>query len=239
MTRHHAPLAQLAEQQTLNLRVRGSSPWRRTHSDLGLYPFRVPSCRPFRGHVCSTFARQSGPSRTTRPGHPEAPTDGFTQRDIDRSAAPGSAPAPPGTREAHRRYTGGPSGPRHPGYRTGQLRTVLLPALRSGRRVRLSMRAIGPGDRMSAAGFPAGGTPGSGSAGIPATAPWGLHAGVRLHGVDDGRGHRRRRVLASLIALVGFRWIRSSSSSRGIRVCRPFGRCRSPVTTGWGRGWCR
>jgi hypothetical protein len=35
-----APLAQLAEQQTLNLRVRGSSPWRRTHSDLGLYPFR-------------------------------------------------------------------------------------------------------------------------------------------------------------------------------------------------------
>src|ERR1700761_7401341 len=26
----HAPLAQLAEQQTLNLRVRGSSPWRRT-----------------------------------------------------------------------------------------------------------------------------------------------------------------------------------------------------------------
>src|ERR1700753_4480531 len=25
----HAPLAQLAEQQTLNLRVRGSSPWRR------------------------------------------------------------------------------------------------------------------------------------------------------------------------------------------------------------------
>src|ERR1700761_5823863 len=31
----HAPLAQLAEQQTLNLRVRGSSPWRRTDSDLG------------------------------------------------------------------------------------------------------------------------------------------------------------------------------------------------------------
>src|ERR1022692_1338019 len=30
MSRHHAPLAQLAEQQTLNLRVRGSSPWRRT-----------------------------------------------------------------------------------------------------------------------------------------------------------------------------------------------------------------
>ncbi len=30
VARRHAPLAQLAEQQTLNLRVRGSSPWRRT-----------------------------------------------------------------------------------------------------------------------------------------------------------------------------------------------------------------
>ena len=40
---HHAPLAQLAEQQTLNLRVRGSSPWRRTRSDPGLCPFRDPS----------------------------------------------------------------------------------------------------------------------------------------------------------------------------------------------------
>ena len=58
-----APLAQLAEQQTLNLRVRGSSPWRRTHSDLGLYLFQALSCRPFPGHGCSAFARQSGPSR--------------------------------------------------------------------------------------------------------------------------------------------------------------------------------
>src|SRR6266545_4790959 len=31
-----APLAQLAEQRTLNPRVRGSSPWRRTRSDLGV-----------------------------------------------------------------------------------------------------------------------------------------------------------------------------------------------------------
>src|ERR1019366_3397419 len=38
----HAPLAQLAEQQTLNLRVRGSSPWRRTHSELELCLFRFP-----------------------------------------------------------------------------------------------------------------------------------------------------------------------------------------------------
>ena len=41
MTRHHAPLAQLAEQQTLNLRVRGSSPWRRTN----LFPGHVRSAR--------------------------------------------------------------------------------------------------------------------------------------------------------------------------------------------------
>src|SRR5262249_7469606 len=35
-----APLAQLAEQRTLNPRVRGSSPWRRTRADLSLFPFR-------------------------------------------------------------------------------------------------------------------------------------------------------------------------------------------------------
>ena len=34
LTRHQAPLAQLAEQRTLNPRVRGSSPWRRTRPDL-------------------------------------------------------------------------------------------------------------------------------------------------------------------------------------------------------------
>jgi hypothetical protein len=93
-------------QRTLNLRVRGSSPWRRTHSDLGLYPFRVPSCRLFPAHVGSTFARQSGPSPTGRPSRPRTrpfrpapsvlsrpqrplqsgPTDGYTERDIDRIA---------------------------------------------------------------------------------------------------------------------------------------------------------
>jgi hypothetical protein len=36
-----APLAQLAEQRTLNPRVRGSSPWRRTHDDLGFSPLQV------------------------------------------------------------------------------------------------------------------------------------------------------------------------------------------------------
>ena len=36
-----APLAQLAEQRTLNPRVRGSSPWRRTRSDLGFYKAQV------------------------------------------------------------------------------------------------------------------------------------------------------------------------------------------------------
>ena len=61
--------AYTAEQRTLNLRVRGSSPWRRTHSELGLYPFRALSCSPFRGHGCSTVARQSGPSTTTAPWH--------------------------------------------------------------------------------------------------------------------------------------------------------------------------
>ena len=39
------------EQQTLNLRVRGSSPWRRTHPDLGFYRswafFSCPVCPDF------------------------------------------------------------------------------------------------------------------------------------------------------------------------------------------------
>ena len=85
------------EQQTLNLRVRGSSPWRRTHSDLGLYVFRVLSCRPFPGHGCSTVARQSGPSRRPARARDDplriwsrplrlrvgvgAPSDGTTQRE--------------------------------------------------------------------------------------------------------------------------------------------------------------
>ena len=60
----------MVEQQTLNLRVRGSSPWRRTYSDLGLYPFRALWSRPFPGHGCSTVARQSGPSRWDRANLP-------------------------------------------------------------------------------------------------------------------------------------------------------------------------
>ena len=59
LTRHHAPLAQLAEQQTLNLRVRGSSPWRRTYPELVFLLSLYPGRRPFPGHGCSTFARQS------------------------------------------------------------------------------------------------------------------------------------------------------------------------------------
>ena len=42
-----APLAQLAEQRTLNPRVRGSSPWRRTRSDLEFYHSRSFLCVRF------------------------------------------------------------------------------------------------------------------------------------------------------------------------------------------------
>ena len=49
----NAPLAQLAEQRTLNPRVRGSSPWRRTRTDLGFCDsrslFMCPVCLGFRG----------------------------------------------------------------------------------------------------------------------------------------------------------------------------------------------
>jgi hypothetical protein len=47
------------EQRTLNPRVRGSSPWRRTRTDLGLYPFPMAARSLFPAHVCSMFARVS------------------------------------------------------------------------------------------------------------------------------------------------------------------------------------
>jgi hypothetical protein len=46
-------------QRTLNPRVRGSSPWRRTRPDLVLYLFWLHSRGPFRAGGCSTFARLS------------------------------------------------------------------------------------------------------------------------------------------------------------------------------------
>ncbi len=61
ITEVRAPLAQLAEQQTLNLRVRGSSPWRRTHSDLGFYRSGSDVVCPICPHVGSVLARVSGP----------------------------------------------------------------------------------------------------------------------------------------------------------------------------------
>ena len=64
-----APLAQLAEQRTLNPRVRGSSPWRRTRSDLGFYRsrsfFMRPVCPGFSGVLapCLLGGRMLGPGR--------------------------------------------------------------------------------------------------------------------------------------------------------------------------------
>ena len=73
-----APLAQLAEQRTLNPRVRGSSPWRRTRTDLGFYKLQVIFSCPFCPHVCSTFARERGPSNPglVKNGPSEAPCGG-------------------------------------------------------------------------------------------------------------------------------------------------------------------
>jgi hypothetical protein len=73
-----APLAQLAEQRTLNPRVRGSSPWRRTRTDLGFYRSRSFFSCPFCPHVCSMFARVHGPSNPglVKNGHPAARSGG-------------------------------------------------------------------------------------------------------------------------------------------------------------------
>ena len=59
----NAPLAQLAEQRTLNPRVRGSSPWRRTRDDLGFHPSRLFFMCSVCPHVGSMFARELGPGR--------------------------------------------------------------------------------------------------------------------------------------------------------------------------------
>ena len=54
------------KQRTLNLRVRGSSLWRRTHSDLHLCPFRAPRA----GHFRPMFAPRLlvSPDLVARPG---------------------------------------------------------------------------------------------------------------------------------------------------------------------------
>ena len=57
IAKSHAPLAQLAEQRTLNPRVRGSSPWRRTRTDLGFYKSQVFSLCP----VCPYFVAVLAP----------------------------------------------------------------------------------------------------------------------------------------------------------------------------------
>ena len=68
--RSNAPLAQLAEQRTLNPRVRGSSPWRRTRSDLGFYHLRAyvmilcgAGLRPSWGHYGSPSFECAGGMR--------------------------------------------------------------------------------------------------------------------------------------------------------------------------------
>jgi hypothetical protein len=48
---------------TLNPRVRGSSPWRRTRTDLGFSSIQVIFMCPFCPHVGSMFARELGPGR--------------------------------------------------------------------------------------------------------------------------------------------------------------------------------
>jgi hypothetical protein len=86
-----APLAQLAEQRTLNPRVRGSSPWRRTRSDLGfcrsrsfLYVRFVPMFAP-RSLVRHDWG--CGGACQNRPNRPHPGADG-PQRSLDQWSIP-------------------------------------------------------------------------------------------------------------------------------------------------------
>jgi hypothetical protein len=91
-----APLAQLAEQRTLNPRVRGSSPWRRTRSDLGFHHPRSFLMCPFCPHVCSMFARVHGPSNPgvvkNGPSGPDAAPGRLDQWSRPSARAPGAHP---------------------------------------------------------------------------------------------------------------------------------------------------
>ena len=57
---------------SLNPRVRGSSPWRRTRTDLGFHCSKSFFMCPVCPHVCSMFARAHGPSnpRLVKTAHP-------------------------------------------------------------------------------------------------------------------------------------------------------------------------
>src|ERR1700751_5917077 len=100
-----APLAQLAEQRTLNPRVRGSSPWRRTRDDLGFYSsrsfFMCPVCpgSPPVLAPCLLVGRMLGPGwlvHFRRIGLDQpigVPSDAVTERDNRRwRLAAGLAP---------------------------------------------------------------------------------------------------------------------------------------------------
>jgi hypothetical protein len=65
ITAFQAPLAQLAEQQTLNLRVRGSSPWRRTSSHTDRFPTGVAAQQPS-SHAGSNGLRKLRPCASLR-----------------------------------------------------------------------------------------------------------------------------------------------------------------------------
>ena len=88
-----APLAQLAEQRTLNPRVRGSSPWRRTRTDLGFYENQVIFSCPFCPHGCSMFARVHGPSDRVLS---KRPVRRLTRGQSPRNGAATSGPRRPG-----------------------------------------------------------------------------------------------------------------------------------------------
>jgi hypothetical protein len=89
ITAVHAPLAQLAEQRTLNPRVRGSSPWRRTRNDLGFYRPRSFFMCPFCPRGCSMVARAHGPRNPglSKTAHP-APGAGAFAPERRRRAGP-------------------------------------------------------------------------------------------------------------------------------------------------------
>jgi hypothetical protein len=98
IARHQVMEKNQTDQRTLNPRVRGSSPWRRTRSDLGFHDSRSFFSCPFCPLGCSVVARAHGPSN---PGLVKNGPSGARCGGIRPGTAPSRRSVPPRVHETH------------------------------------------------------------------------------------------------------------------------------------------
>ena len=126
----HAPLAQLAEQRTLNPRVRGSSPWRRTRSDLR-ESRRVTAFRRVPQYVPHAWpGKAERPERLPVPGMSGISCGHERSPSLPRSTTRRSRPWPHGEDRSQARERVDPQ----PGVCSGRVPSSQPPRTRRGRR---------------------------------------------------------------------------------------------------------